>query len=235
MFARCRQVGNAVERLRRRALSTLERLLCTSTLWPVDHSSACNHLLLTTGSLQRLASQLQLSVDRDGPLRPMSQRGALVMTILSQIQNAGLPRYNVSRSTTVEGLVAALRRAEHVLRENIEAEEHRTCLRDQNDPCYSTLARSMRSRAENLQKTIAMLEPAQTVAWIRICSVERSNEPRWTAPQVSCRMVVASYRAATSSISLETARASTLGNWRINLPFLLISRSITSGLSGARV
>jgi hypothetical protein len=80
------------------------------------------------------------------------------MSILSQIRNVDRQRNSIDTAATVEGVVTALRETELALGESIEAEEERTRLRDPNDPRYSTLARSMRGRLENLRMTIATLE-----------------------------------------------------------------------------
>lgn len=68
------------------------------------------------------------------------------------------------RASTVETLVADLRETERVLRETIRIEEKTTGLSDHFDVRYSTLARSMRTRADNLKTTIAMLEEAMREA-----------------------------------------------------------------------
>jgi hypothetical protein len=62
-----------------------------------------------------------------------------------------------------EGLVATLRQAVHTLSASIEVEEERTQLRDEANPHYSLLAKSMRGRASNLRETIVTLE-ARSVA-----------------------------------------------------------------------
>ena len=86
------------------------------------------------------------------------------MITLSQIRNGESQRYNVHRGTIIAPLVAALREAEHALQESIKVEEERTCLRDLTNPRYSTLARSMRARADNLRITITMLEAERSAA-----------------------------------------------------------------------
>ena len=50
------------------------------------------------------------------------------------------------------------------LKVGIAAEEHRTRMTDPSDPHYSTLAHSMRARAENINKTIARLQPQDPAA-----------------------------------------------------------------------
>ena len=86
------------------------------------------------------------------------------MTILSQIRNGERQRHSIDRAETVENLVAALRETEQALQASIRAEEQRTNLIDPSDPCYSILARSMRTRVENLGTSIATLEGARTAA-----------------------------------------------------------------------
>jgi len=86
------------------------------------------------------------------------------MTILSQIRNGEPQRRNVDRRAPIAPLVATLRAAEHALRESIRVEEERTSVRDVTDPGYSILARSMRTRAENLRMTITMLEAERHAA-----------------------------------------------------------------------
>jgi hypothetical protein len=86
------------------------------------------------------------------------------MTILSQIRTGERQPRTIDRASSVKTLVAALRETERTLRENIQLEEERTSLRDLNNPCYSTLARSMRARADNLHTTIAMLDGTPSAA-----------------------------------------------------------------------
>jgi hypothetical protein len=69
-----------------------------------------------------------------------------------------------ARATSAANLVASLREIELALLESIRAEEERTSLADQNDPCYSMLAHSMRARVENLKLTIATLEATRQAA-----------------------------------------------------------------------
>jgi len=85
------------------------------------------------------------------------------MSDVSQIQTTGSQRDGSTRAT-LESLVVALRETEQELRASILAEEDRTCLKDENDPRYSTLARSMRSRADNLRMTVATLLAARAAA-----------------------------------------------------------------------
>jgi hypothetical protein len=86
------------------------------------------------------------------------------MSDLSLNGTVGPQRDSLARATSAEKLVAALRETEFALQENIRAEEERTSLTDENDPCYSILARSMRARAENLKMTIAILQGARQAA-----------------------------------------------------------------------
>ena len=74
------------------------------------------------------------------------------MTTLSQIRASGPER------NTIADLVISLRQTASALSASIAIEEERTKLSDHNDPSYSTLAKSMRKRLENLRCTIAMLE-----------------------------------------------------------------------------
>jgi hypothetical protein len=86
------------------------------------------------------------------------------MSDLSLNGTAAPQRDTWARAASAENLVAALRETELALQENIRAEEQRTSLTDENDPCYSILARSMRARVENLKMTIATLKGAQHAA-----------------------------------------------------------------------
>ena len=86
------------------------------------------------------------------------------MSDMSLNGNGAPHRDTLARATSAEKLVASLRETELALRENIRAEEERTSLTDENDPCYSILARSMRARVENLKMTIAILEGARHAA-----------------------------------------------------------------------
>jgi len=63
-----------------------------------------------------------------------------------------------------EGLVATLRQAVHTLSASIEVEEERTQRRDEANPHYSPLAKSMRVRVNNLRETIATLEARSEAA-----------------------------------------------------------------------
>jgi hypothetical protein len=86
------------------------------------------------------------------------------MSILSQIRNADWQRNSIDKAATAESLVTALRETERALGESIVAEEDRTSLHDYNDPHYSMLARSMRTRLDNLRVTIATLEAVRGAA-----------------------------------------------------------------------
>ncbi len=77
---------------------------------------------------------------------------------MSSNGNSASRRDTLTKTATAESLVASLREIEFALRESIRAEEERTNHRDQTDPHYSTLARSMRARADNLKMTIAFLQ-----------------------------------------------------------------------------
>jgi hypothetical protein len=74
------------------------------------------------------------------------------MSAASQIQTSGQER------DTAEKLIATLQRSAEAIGASIEVEEGRTRLRDPYDPRYSILAKSMRTRLENLRVTISMLE-----------------------------------------------------------------------------
>ena len=86
------------------------------------------------------------------------------MRDLSQNEIAAPQRDTPSRAATAAKLLASLREIEFALRESIKAEEARTSLTNEKDPCYSILARSMRARVENLKMTIATLEGARHAA-----------------------------------------------------------------------
>ena len=55
-------------------------------------------------------------------------------------------------------LIADLTRTAAILTADIEHEEERAGVRDLADPAYPVLARSLRSRRENIEATIASLE-----------------------------------------------------------------------------
>jgi hypothetical protein len=99
-----------------------------------------------------------------GVTQEKCRKGAFAMSDLSLNGTVGPQRDSLARATSAEKLVAALRETEFALQENIRAEEQRTSLTDENDPCYSILARSMRARAENLKMTIAILQGARQAA-----------------------------------------------------------------------
>ena len=58
----------------------------------------------------------------------------------------------------VATLIGDLSRTDHILTADIEHEEARAGVRDLSDPAYPVLARSLRTRRENIRVTIAMLE-----------------------------------------------------------------------------
>jgi hypothetical protein len=124
----------------------IERKHLAEAMWP--------------GPLGTLACQLQFSADQARCPRRLSQHGSIVMSILSQIRSVGRQRNNIDRTPSIETLATALRKTELALLESIAAEEERIRLRGPDDPHYSTLARSMRRRLDNLRKTIATLEAA---------------------------------------------------------------------------
>jgi hypothetical protein len=86
------------------------------------------------------------------------------VSFMSQIWIDDQQKHNRIKGATIESLVASLRETEQALRASIQAEEDRTCLQNQNDPCYSKLAHSMRERADNIRMTIATLEATREVA-----------------------------------------------------------------------
>jgi hypothetical protein len=55
-------------------------------------------------------------------------------------------------------LIGDLSRSVETLTADIEYEEERAGVRDLEDPAYPVLARSLRTRRENIRVTIAMLE-----------------------------------------------------------------------------
>jgi hypothetical protein len=57
-------------------------------------------------------------------------------------------------------LIESLLRSVELLTVDIEQEEARVGVRDLSDPTYPVLARSLRSRRENIEATIAALEAA---------------------------------------------------------------------------
>ena len=87
-----------------------------------------------------------------------------MMSIVSQIRSVGRQRDSLDRTPTIENLTADLRRMEFALLEYIAAEEERANLQDANDPSYSTLARSLRNRLDNLRRTIRTLKAARNAA-----------------------------------------------------------------------
>jgi hypothetical protein len=81
------------------------------------------------------------------------------VSISYQIGNVEADRRSIDKAAArFEHLINDLRRTEAALMENIGAEEHHTRRHDPSDPHYSMLARSMRSRLDNLRATIAKLE-----------------------------------------------------------------------------
>ena len=55
-------------------------------------------------------------------------------------------------------LIESLLRSVEILTADIEHEEARAGVRDRSDPAYPVLARSLRSRKDNIRATIASLE-----------------------------------------------------------------------------
>ena len=87
------------------------------------------------------------------------------MSLMSQIRNGDQQEHSsILKAAMVAHLVTSLRETEQALRASIQVEEERTCFHDQNDPCYSMLAHSMRERADNIRMTIATLEATREVA-----------------------------------------------------------------------
>ncbi len=64
----------------------------------------------------------------------------------------------VANRLQIATLIESLLRSVELLTVDIEHEEVRVGVRDLSDPAYSVLARSLRSRRENISATIASLE-----------------------------------------------------------------------------
>jgi hypothetical protein len=69
----------------------------------------------------------------------------------------------------IRTLIVTLSRSVDLLNWDIDAEEERTLLHDLSDPAYPILARTLRTRRDNLSATIAALQEAQ---------FERNTAPR---------------------------------------------------------
>ena len=66
----------------------------------------------------------------------------------------------LNRSQVATSLAFELQQMAALLQAALEHEESRAAVRDPSDPQYPMLARSLRSRFDNLQKTIASLKTA---------------------------------------------------------------------------
>jgi hypothetical protein len=74
--------------------------------------------------------------------------------MVRQQQFKTLPR-NVAQ---IETFIARLARTAALLDEDIEREEERTSIRDLRDPGYPIVARTLRTRRDNLRASISALE-----------------------------------------------------------------------------
>ena len=80
------------------------------------------------------------------------------MRISPEFRRTVAIQHNITKAVRLRGLLKDLHRTELSLLEAIEREEHRTRRNDPNDFDYSTLAKSLRSRLNNLRTTIARIE-----------------------------------------------------------------------------
>ena len=69
-----------------------------------------------------------------------------------------IDRTEVWEATTIEAMIADMRRIVEVLDSSVSAEEERTRFRDRADGRYPILARQFAERRDNLKVTIATLE-----------------------------------------------------------------------------
>ena len=76
------------------------------------------------------------------------------------LRSATTDHYRSDDATRVGNLIDSLRRSVAILTADIEAEEQRTQICDVDDLSYSTLAKSLRTRRDNLEATIASLSEA---------------------------------------------------------------------------
>jgi len=65
---------------------------------------------------------------------------------------------DATRSRQASSLVFELQQMAALLQASLEDEENRTRIRNPSDPQYPMLARSLRARHDNLQKTISSLK-----------------------------------------------------------------------------
>jgi len=86
------------------------------------------------------------------------------MSMASQFESIAQKRETITAAASLYELVNGLRSTERDLRASVEAEETRTQIRDQSNPHYSTLARALRARADNLRLTIDILEARRAAA-----------------------------------------------------------------------
>ena len=80
------------------------------------------------------------------------------MNILSQISSTGRNRDSFKRLATLVSLLSSLRLVEVALIERIAAEEDRSKICDPADPMYPLTARAMRTRLDNIRRTLSKLE-----------------------------------------------------------------------------
>jgi hypothetical protein len=74
------------------------------------------------------------------------------MALRAKFETSAKERYMLPR------LVLSLRETADAISASIAVEEERIQLRDEDNPCYSTPAKSLSNRLANLKKTIAILE-----------------------------------------------------------------------------
>ncbi|MEH2564069.1 hypothetical protein [Bradyrhizobium sp. AZCC 2289] len=84
-----------------------------------------------------------------------------------------LQRTAATNELQIATLIANLSRSVDILTADIEHEETRAGVRDFSDPAYSVLARSLRTRRENIGATIAMLENLQASKASALDTTER--------------------------------------------------------------
>ncbi len=78
----------------------------------------------------------------------------------SLLRSATTHNYRSDDATRVGSLIDSLRKSIAILTADIEAEEQQTHVCDVDDLSYSTLAKSLRARRDNLEATIASLSDA---------------------------------------------------------------------------
>jgi hypothetical protein len=76
---------------------------------------------------------------------------------MAQLHHSGIDRETALQVATIQGIIGDLERTVQILNIDISTEEERVGIFDRSDPAYPILARTLRSRRDNLNCTIRFL------------------------------------------------------------------------------